>query len=136
MEVFGIIIWRAFLQVIGLDWVHHRPISAVAHYHLLAVVYRGALMESFVGLVQILLFRALPECFLEVSAGIFEVSFYFQRWIIIDKESQLPHEDIIKSRLYIPPSDAYARGRPFVLLWDETRRIGIKIQQKISENSR
>ena len=45
--------------------------GVVAHFHRLAVVYRGASMESFAGAVLIFLFPALSDSFVEVGAGIF-----------------------------------------------------------------
>ena len=85
MEVSGLDIHPVFLPGMGLVWAYKSPISAVAHYHLLAVVYGSALIESFAGLVQILLFRALPDSFVEVGASIFwalisfsEVARYWQ----------------------------------------------------------
>ena len=62
---------RVFLQGMGLVCAHKRPISAVAHYHCMAVVYESALMESFAGLVQIFRFPALPDCVVEVGARMF-----------------------------------------------------------------
>ena len=60
MEVVGVDIRHVFLPVMGIDWAQKRQINAVAHCHRVDIVYGGALMETFVGLAQILLFRALP----------------------------------------------------------------------------
>ena len=79
MEVVGVVIRRVLLSGMGLVWACKRPISAVAHYHRLAVVYGSALMESFAGLVQIFLLSALPDCVAEVGARIFWALFLFSK---------------------------------------------------------
>ena len=63
----------------GLDWAHLRPSSAVAHPHCLGVIYGRATMESFVGFVQVFLFSALPDCFVEVGASIFWALILFSK---------------------------------------------------------
>ena len=87
----------------------------MAHHYRLAVVYGSSFVESFAGLVRIFLFSALPDCFEEVGAKMFWALILFSKGIIIVNESQLPHEGIFKSRLYVLPSDRYAHGGLLVL---------------------
>ena len=53
-----------------IDWTHNHPVTIVAHHHRSDIIWGKALKKSFVGLLQILVIRWLPACFVEVGAGI------------------------------------------------------------------